>query len=155
MNELELYIDYLKQDHLNNDAVKLLESIKVDINNIFNKIENDSINFVENIISNLFKNLLLYPITLNPNEWENDINIRNNNIYKSEGKYYFNNAVLFHSLEENLLLYGECEGITSLQEIKSFPFVPKIFNVVVKKSNDDDYFIYYKDDINIVLSYFS
>jgi len=152
MTELEFYIEYLKQnDEI--EKVNLLESIKSEINSLLKLTPFEQSLFVKNVISDLFNGYQLCPITLDEKEWDNDINIRNNNIYKFEDKYYFNHAVLFYSLEEKSLLYGDCDNITSVQEIKTFPFIPKSFNVQVITLNGE-YHVLHKNVIDEIRLYY-
>ena len=102
-------------------------------------------------------NLITYPDTGDDEIYQHK---RLSSVFKKglNGTPYYLDAINFNVIGDKYRFSGTVEGITSHQYIKSFPFVPKTFNVDVRvtglNNTDEERFINDPEQLKEVFEYY-
>jgi hypothetical protein len=152
-NHLDRELDILRKY---NEKPVILEFEKPirEIVDIFSKQGHSgfSATYYSKILTNALTNILdfkaLSPLTGEDDEWS-DIsremsreklfqNVRNTAVFKEDGKSHYIYAIIWENIDNKHDTFtGKVEGIKSSVNIGRFPFVPKSFNIYVKKVNGE------------------
>ena len=134
----------LKRSGQNTAAKEVLDRYAVDVRNIVDKFCEDghsggSANVTAMALSEVIKAILLQmpiaPVEDDPDSWSEpepgwEQHKRCGNLLRFEGKAMYNDAIIFVD-EEGSTFTGVADGVSSAQEVMSFPFIPKNYFVKV------------------------